>query len=291
MRRLWAVLRVLLTAALAVVGVAIVVRAYNAYTTTPTTRDGRVRAYVVTVAPQIDGEVIKVNVVDNSYVHRGDVLFAIDEADTRLALSQAQARLQSAQADAAYKRSLAVRRGKLTNLEISAEAQQETESQAAVSAAAVAQAVAAVNKAELDLSRTQVRSPVDGWITNLVLQAGDYAISGQRAMSVVDASSFWVDAYLEETTLPRLRVGDPALVQLMGEPRILNGHVQSLARGIVDANATPSSNGLATVNPVFTWVRLAQRIPVRIALDHVPADVTLVAGTTAGVQVMPQDGR
>lgn len=291
MRRLWAVARVLLTAVLAVVACVLAVRAYNTYTTQPTTRDGRVRAYVVTVAPEIAGRVVAVNVVDNAYVHRGDVLFALDEADPRLALATAQAKLESAVADETYKRALAVRRSKLTDLSISAEAQQQVAAEAQVATAAVAQARSDVNKAELDLSRTQVRAPVDGWVTNLLLQQGDYATAGQRALSLIDAHSFWVDAYLEETTIPRLRVGDPALIQLMGEPRQLRGHVDSLARGILPSDAQTGANGLASVNPVFTWVRLAQRVPVRIALDEVPDGVTLVAGTTAGVQVLPREGR
>ena len=291
MSRLWAVLRVLLTAAFAAVACVAAVRAYNAYTTQPTTRDGRVRAYVVTVAPETAGRVVAVNVVDNAYVRRGDVLFAIEEADARLALATARAKLESAQADEGYKRSLAARRAKLTDLSISAEAQQQTQSEAAVAAAAVAQAASDVNKAELDLSRTQVRAPVEGWVTNLSLQQGDYATAGERALSVIDAHSFWVDAYMEETAIPRLREGDPALIQLMGEPKMLRGHVQSVARGIVDSDAVPGSNGLATVNPVFTWVRLAQRVPVRIGLDEVPEGVRLVAGTTAAVQVLPGEGR
>jgi RND family efflux transporter MFP subunit len=235
--------------------------------------------------------VVAVNVVDNGYVHRGDALFAIDESDYRLALAAAQARLQSAQADEAYKRATAARRARLTDLSISAEQQQQTSAEAAVALAAVAQAVSDLKKAELNLARTVVRAPVEGWVTNLSLQEGDYANVGQRAMSVIDAHSFWVDAYLEETTIPRLREGDPALILLMGEPRALRGHVQSLARGIVDADTTSSANGLASVNPVFTWVRLAQRVPVRIELDDVPSGVRLVSGTTAAVQIMPRDGR
>ena len=291
MSRLRAVARVLLTAVLAIVACVLTVRAYNTYTTQPTTRDGRVRAYVVGIAPEIAGRVVAVNVIDNAYVKRGDVLFAIEEADTRLALATARARLESAQADEGYKKSLAARRAKLTDLSISAEAQQQTISEAAVASAAVAQAMSDVNKAELDLSRAQVRAPVEGWVTNLALQQGDYATPGQRTLSVIDANSFWVDAYLEETTIPRLREGDPALVQLMGEPRMLRGHVQSVARGIVNGDAGAGANGLATVNPVFTWVRLAQRVPVRIGLDVVPEGVRLVAGTTASVQVLPRDGR
>ena len=291
MSRLWPVLRVLLTVAVAVVAVVMVVRAYDRYTTIPTTRDGRVRAYVVTVAPEIAGRVVAVDVIDNAYVRRGDVLFSLDDADPRLALATAQAKLESAMADESYKRALAVRRAKLTDLSISAEVQQQTAAEAAVATAAVAQARADVNKAELDLSRTQVRAPVEGWITNLSLQRGDYANAGQRALSVVDAHSFWVDAYLEETTIPRLREGDPALIELMGERRLLRGHVDSVARGIMNEDASVGANGLATVNPVFTWVRLAQRVPVRIALDQVPDGVRLVAGTTAGVQVQPREGR
>ena len=284
---MWRAIRILITLAVAAVAAVLAVRAWQDYTTAPWTRDGRVRAYVVTVAPEVSGRVVALPISDNQFVHRGDVLFQIDDSDYRLALATARAQLQSAQADEAFRRGEAERRARLTTLSTSMEQQQQYASEAAVAAAATAQAVARVNQAELDLARTVVRAPVSGWVTNLALQGGDYAQTGVRALSLVDANSFWVDGYFEETTVARLHEGDPATVWLMGDPRPLTGHVAGVAHGIQVEDATAGPSGLAAVNPVFTWVRLAQRVPVRVALDHVPDGVRLVAGTTASVSVHP----
>ena len=148
-----------------------------------------------------------------------------------------------------------------------------------------------MNQARVNLQRTEIRSPVNGYVTNLLAQLGDYATVGENLISLVDADSFWVDGYFEETNLDRIHVGDPATIKLMGYPQIVRGHVDSIARAINVANAQPNELGLATVNPIFTWVRLAQRIPVRIHIDQVPEGVHLVAGMTATVQIDPPAGR
>ena len=154
--------------------------------------------------------------------------------------------------------------------------------------ATLAQAKAQLNQAQVNLERTRIVSPVNGYVTNLLARLGDYANVGQNLISVVDADSFWVDGYFEETNLAPIRVGDPAQMKLMGYRQIVRGHVDSIARGINVANAQPNDQGLATVNPIFTWVRLAQRIPVRIHIDQVPPGVVLSAGMTATVQIEPR---
>jgi multidrug resistance efflux pump len=154
--------------------------------------------------------------------------------------------------------------------------------------ATLAQAQAHLRQAQINLERTEIRSPVNGWVTNLLAQPGDYAHVGGNEISVVDADSFWVDGYFEETNLDKIQVGDPAEIKLMGYSETLHGHVNSIARAISVANAKPNAQGIATVNPIFTWVRLAQRIPVRIHLDNLPRRVTLAAGMTASVQIDPR---
>jgi multidrug resistance efflux pump len=151
--------------------------------------------------------------------------------------------------------------------------------------AGLAQARAQLNQARVNLERTRILSPVDGYVTNLLAQLGDFANVGVNTISLVDADSFWVDGYFEETTLAPIRAGDPAQIKLMGHGQILRGHVDSVARAINVANAQPNSQGVATVNPIFTWVRLAQRIPVRIHIDEVPPDIILSAGMTATVEI------
>jgi multidrug resistance efflux pump len=154
--------------------------------------------------------------------------------------------------------------------------------------ATLEQAKAQLNQAQVNLERTRIPSPVNGYVTNLLAQLGDYANVGKNLISLVDADSFWVDGYFEETNLAPIRVGDPARMKLMGYHQIVRGHVDSIARGINVANAQPNDQGLATVNPIFTWVRLAQRIPVRVHIDEVPPGVVLAAGMTATVQVDPR---
>ena len=155
--------------------------------------------------------------------------------------------------------------------------------------AALEQQKANFERATVNLARTEIRSPVTGSVTNLLLaRQGDYAATGQTAMSLVDADSFWVDGYFEETALKLIHEGDPATIWLLGYRQVLQGHVDGVARGIVVSNATPGKSGLATVNPIFTWVRLAQRVPVRMHLDVIPPDVRLVVGMTATVEIHPK---
>jgi multidrug resistance efflux pump len=186
-------------------------------------------------------------------------------------LHQQEAALQSAKA----------------NLELAKRQLLSLTAQHASAEATLAQAKAQHGQAQVNLERTRIVSPVDGYVTNLLTQLGNYVNVGVNTISLVDANSFWVDGYFEETHLAPIRVGDPAHIKLMGHSQILRGHVDSIARAINVSNAQPNNQGVATVNPIFTWVRLAQRIPVRIHIDEVPPDVVLTAGMTATVQIEP----
>jgi multidrug resistance efflux pump len=261
---------------------------WQVYMEAPWTRDGTVRVYVVTMAPQVAGEIIKLPVADNQLVHKGDLLMVIDPTDYKIALDIAQAAVLQAQVNARNAEREAQRRQELTQLAVTKEEKQTYESNAIAAQAAYQQAVAHLNQARVDLQRTEIRSQVNGYVTNLLAQPGDYATVGKNVISLVDADSFWVDAYFEETNLDRIHKGDQATIKLMGYRRILRGHVDSIARAINVANAQPNGQGVATVNPIFTWVRLAQRIPVLIHIDHAPEGVHLVAGMTATVQIEPR---
>lgn len=280
-------IRVVLT--LAVVSLAIVlgITLWNVYMIAPWTRDGRVRVYVVDVAPEVSGTVVQIPVVDNQFVHKGDPLFVLDPVRFRLAIREAQARLDGALEDLKLKRNDARRRMGLGGI-VSAEEQEVFNSNVATQIASVDAARAALDVAKLNLQRSVLYSPVNGYITNLNLRVGDYASAGQARMAVIDSDSYWVYGYFEETKMWGVHVGDEARVKLMGYKPILTGHVVSIARGINDTNGTPDKLGLQDVNPIFTWVRLAQRIPVRIHIDHVPDSVTLAAGMTATVSVGPE---
>ena len=275
---------------LVVSGIALVLglAMWQEYMETPWTRDGTVRAYVVTMAPEVAGRIVELPVANNQFVHKGDLLMTIDPTDYKIAVAVAEAALQQAQANVLNTEREAKRREKLSALEIvPTEQKQIYETNALVAQAQNQQAAANLNRARVNLERTEIRSPVNGWVTNLLAQLGDYANVGQNQISVVDADSFWIDGYFEETNLESIHEGDPATIKLMGYRQLIRGHVGSVARGINVANAQPNGQGLANVNPIFTWVRLAQRIPVSIRIDQVPAGVRLVAGMTATVQINP----
>ena len=315
---------------------------WDAYMGAPWTRDGTVRAYVVTMAPEVAGHIVEMPIVDNKHVRKGDLLMVIDPTNYEIGVSQAegavhqaeasvqnidaqivvqqaqidsnQAQVDRAQAALVFAKQQADRYAKLardgwgtvqdaqnygsqmreqeaavqTALENLALARRQIASLQAQHLSAVGnleQTQAELRQARVNLQRTRIISPVDGYVTNLLAELGDYVNVGVTTISVVDADSFWVDAYFEETNVAPIRVGDPAEVKLMGYSQILRGHVNSIAREINVANAQPNGQGVATVNPIFTWVRLAQRIPVRIQIDQVPEGITLVAGMTATVQI------
>ena len=278
-------LPVLLT--LVVVAIAVVLGwlAWNAYMGTPWTRDGTVRAYVITTKPEVSGRIVELPIHADQFVHKGDPLLQIDRTDYEIALKAAQAALDQAEANVENTRLQAERRQKLTNLSTSIEEQQTYVTQARIAEAGHAQALANFERAKVNLERTRIVSPVNGYITNLAVQVGDYASAGQRVLSIVNADSFWVEGYFEETQLRSISIGDPARISLMGYPTLLHGHVAGIARGIQVPNAQADPAGLATVNPIFTWIRLAQRVPVRIEIDSIPPDVSLSIGLTATVQI------
>ncbi|MCE0483007.1 MAG: HlyD family secretion protein [Methylacidiphilales bacterium] len=257
------------------------------YMRSPWTRDGRVRAEVVDIAAQIAGQVVNLRVVDNQFVHRGDVLFIVDPDNYRLALEEAEATVQSRQADLAIRKQELKRRQDLGAQAISTEDIQLAQNAVTVAEASANDALAVRDLAKLNMDRTTVTSPVNGYVTNLHLRVGDYSTPGQTKLSIIDSDSFWVAGYFEETKLPRIHIGDYAHVKLMGVGPEIAGHVESFSRGIADANGGASGQGLASVDPIFTWVRLAQRIPVRIHIDHVPDGVKIAAGQTCTIVLGP----
>lgn len=278
-----------LAVTLAVVALAAVIgwNLWVYYMDAPWTRDGRVRADVVQVAPDVSGLVAQVFIHDNETVHAGQVLFTIDTARYSLALNLAQAKLAAAQAVSAQAGRDAARYAHVAQDAVSAQTRQQSEAAAAEAAAAEAEAQADCDTAALNLARTTVRAPVNGQIANSSLEPGDYVNTGEGVAALVATDDFYVDGYFEETKLPRIALGDPARVQLMGGGPILTGHVTGIAAGIADNERRASPTLLADVNPTFTWVRLAARVPVRIALDPPPAGVTLVSGLTATVSIQP----
>ncbi|HIQ42468.1 MAG TPA: HlyD family secretion protein [Pseudomonas oleovorans] len=255
------------------------------YMYSPWTRDARVRADVVTIAPDVSGWVLELKVRDNQQVKAGDLLMTIDRDRYQAAVEKAQAVVDIRRQQLSLREHEALRRSRLGAKAISAELLDNAKISAEMARGEYREAQADLRIAELNLARSEVRAPRDGQVTNLVLAQGNYVKAGQAVMALVDTQSFYVQAYFEETKLPRIQVGAPVEVWLMGGTDEIRGEVESISRGITDRNASPDGQLLADVEPTFNWVRLAQRIPVRIKLTSLPKDIALSAGMTASVRV------
>jgi RND family efflux transporter MFP subunit len=267
-----AVVRVLLTLILLIAAALLSYDVAMYYLYSPWTRDARVRANVVSVAPDISGYVDDVRVRDNQFVHKGDVLFVIDQDRYRLALADAEASLAAKQAQHLMLLEQYQRRAKLSpGYSVTVETLDNARRQSETAAANYQQAIASRDTAGLNLRRTEVRASVNGFITNLNLAPGTFATQGKPVMALIDSDSYRVGAYFEETKIPRI----PAL----------QGTVVGISRGITDQDNKDGPELLSSVNPTFTWVRLAQRIPVRIDITHVPPGVLISAGMTATVVI------
>ena len=276
--------RVLATLLICAAAIAIGHTLWQRYMDRPWTRDGRVRAYVVNVAPDVSGAVVALPVRDNQWVHRGDLLMEIDPARFKITLAQAQAAVDAKKINWDMRRQDAKRRADLNSMVVSTEQRENASLEAASAYADYQAALAQLSSAQLNLERTRVLSPVDGYVTNLQLQTGDYANAGVARLALIDSHSFWVYGYFEETKLPRIHVGDVAQIELMSGEH-LRGHIESITRGIYDRDNPQSRDLTADVNPTFNWVRLAQRVPVRIQLDDIPPGLTLAAGQTCTVVI------
>ncbi len=321
-------LRIAVTSVVVIVAALLGHALWKHYLYSPWTRDGRVRAEVVRIAPDVSGLVSAVAVSDNQLVRKGDLLFAIDPARFRYAVDQAQANLDAAEAsaraaganisaalasaaarkaeyqmraeEAARRQHLGdvITREERTDAAAVANSARATWAQARAGGsqasavreqaqAAVEQAQVALDRARLDLERTEVRAPVDGYVTNLDVRVGDYAATGSPRLALIDSHSYYLYGYFEETKLPQLHVGDPVDIRLMAGGVRLKGTITGIARGITDRDNPTGNDLLADVNPTFNWVRLAQRVPVRIAIDtsHLPDDTLIAAGMTATIEV------
>ncbi|MBB3104097.1 HlyD family secretion protein [Azomonas macrocytogenes] len=254
------------------------------YMDSPWTRDGRVRADVVNIAPDVSGLVVEMLVRDNQQVKKGDLLMRVDPDHYHLAVKQAEAEVAQQKSVMVMREDDARRRLDMDELVVSREARENSRHAVAEAQAAYRMALAKLDATRLNLARTEVRAPVDGYITNLETFEGDFAERGKAVMALVDSHSYYVYGYFEETRLPLISIGDKADLRLMSGER-LTGTVDSIARGIYDRSNPQSRDLIADVNPTFNWVRLAQRIPVRIHLDDVPENVMLSAGLTCTITI------
>lgn len=258
---------------------------WNFYMQSPWARDGKVRAEQVSITPQVSGSITALNVKDNQFVKAGDVLFRIDKTPYDIAVLNAQAQLARAQTDLSKANNEASRRRHLSQGYISAEDLDTANINVKAMQASVAVAQAQLEQAQWQREQTTVKSPVDGWVTNLSTRTGNYATAGQPVFALVDSHSFYVVGYFEETKLRHIREGAPASIVLYSGNMTLQGHVSGIGRAIYDQSVETDSGLVPDIKPNVPWVRLAQRVPVRIQFDAIPADVTLISGTTCTVSI------
>ena len=277
--------RVVLTLLVVAFACVVVWRMTMYYMFAPWTRDGHIRADVVQIAPDVSGLIKQVDVRDNQPVTRDQVLFIIDQDRFRLALRQAQAVVADRKETLAQAQRESKRNRGLGNL-VARELLEESQSRELRAQSALTEAEVAVDSAQLNLDRTVVRSPVDGYVNDRAPRVNEFVTAGKPVLSIVDSSSFHIDGYFEETKLDGIHVGQSVEIRVIGDNARLRGHVESIVAGIEDRDRTSGQNLLPNVNPAFSWVRLAQRIPVRIVFDDVPADFRMIAGRTATVSIV-----
>jgi len=286
-------LRVVVT--LVVVALAAVVLAclFRNHIKHPWTRDGQVRAQVIQIAPRVSGPIVELPIADNGTVRKGDLLFKIDPRTYEAAVEQAQAAVSVAQAAAAEATIAAERvrgiyakdKGAVPELYVIG-----LEKARDAAEATVVQARASLTNAVLNLEFTEVRAPADGHIANLRLRPGSQVVANQSALALIDLHSFWIHGFFKETQIRHVDVGDPVVVKLMAYPKQpLEGVVESVGWGIAQQDGSPGVDLLPNVNPTFDWIRLAQRIPVRVKLTDIPEEVELRVGTTASVLIQAED--
>lgn len=279
------VIRVGVTLFVVLLAIIAAIMLWRFYMLSPWTRDARVRADIVTIAPDVAGWVVELKVKDNQEVKEGDVLMTIDKDRYQAAYDQAKAIAETKKQQLYSKQHEAKRRRALGAQAISAELLENAQIDAAIAKGEYEEALASLELAKLNLDRSVVTAPRSGQITNLQLVQGNYIKEGQAAMAIVVKGSLYLQAYLEETKLPMVEPGMPAAIRLMSGGVLLKGHVEGISRGITDRNATPDGQLLADVEPTYNWVRLAQRIPVRIEFDEIPGSIHLAAGMTASVRI------
>jgi multidrug resistance efflux pump len=284
------IMRYLVTLAAVVVAGMVLASMFREYLFQPWTRDGHVRAQIIKITPRVGGPIVDLPVQDNQAVRKGDLLFRIDQRTYELAIEQAEAKLKQALASEVVKKDQARRARDLSRKDkgaISEQALVRKENDLLVARADVDVAEANLHAAKLDLEFTEVRAPVDGYVTNLLLRYGSQTVANQPALALIDTNSFWVHGYFKETQIENIRPDNKVVIKLMTYPDApLQGVVENMGWGIAQQDGAPAADLLPTINPSFDWIRLAQRIPVRIRLTHIPDEVDLRVGTTASVFVM-----
>lgn len=268
-----------------VIAIFLGLKLWHNYMNTPWTRDGRIRADTIIIAPDVSGLVEKVYVKDNQFIKKGELLFQIDKQRFVEDIKRIEALCKVQKVEYEMLKKQFDRRFMVNNDVISKEEHEIALYKLEISKANYDKNLSELNLAKLNLERSNVVATQDGWVTNLVLKNGDFVNRGENSLAIIIANSFWVYGYFEEHKIPFIKEGDIANIQPLGTDFIIKGHVESIANGITDRDNDFGKRLLANVNPSFTWVRLAQRIPVRIFIDEVPEGFVLRAGVTCTIKI------
>lgn len=264
---------------------------YQEYFTNPWTRDGQVRAQVIQISPRVSGTVVHIAVHDNQFVRRGDLLFVIDPSTYQSKVNQMKADLNRDLINEKADKIELDRVNEIAKIDEGAVSKKELihrEVNYLNSGSKIDSSKEKLELARLDLSFTKVYAPVDGYVSNINFQIGSQAVANQPILALVDANSFWIFGYFREDQLSQISIGNPARITLMAYPdKTLEGTVESIGWGIAPSDGNPGTYLLPSVKPVFQWIRLAQRIPVRIKLDeNSTKDIHLRFGLSASVMVL-----
>ncbi len=263
---------------------------FQDYFNNPWTRDGQVRAQVIQVSPRVSGMVTAIMIVDNQFVNKGDLLFKIDPSTFKIKIAQTEAELKRERVNVRGTKIEYERVQEIARRDKGAVSQKDLvrhEVNYLKALAKIDTLNEKLNAAKLDLTFTEVYASVDGYVSNINFQIGSQAVANKAILALVDIDSFWVFGYFRESMIADVAIGDKAKVTLMAYPeRPISGEVESVGWGIAHSDGNPGNNLLPSIKPVFQWIRLAQRIPVRIELDELPEGIELRFGLSASVMVM-----
>ncbi|RXJ86642.1 efflux RND transporter periplasmic adaptor subunit [Arcobacter sp. CECT 8985] len=278
-------IRYIITFSVVTIAIILGMTLWHNYVDSPWTRDGRVRADITLIAPDVSGIVTKVYVKDNQHVKKNDKLYEIDKKRFEANLKRQKSIVAEKEANYEKKKAQYNKRIKGDDSIIPRDVKDDAKYNLLMAKEELNEAKSKLEVFELDLKRSTIYAPTDGWVNNLLLKKGDFIQKGQSHLSILNQDSFWVYGYFEEHKIPKIHIGDTAIMNPLGTDITLKGHVESIANGITDRDNKIGRGLLANVNPSFTWVRLAQRIPVRIVVDEMPKDYTLRAGTTCTIEI------
>ncbi len=267
-------------------------QAYQEYFNNPWTRNGQVRGNVIQIAPRVSGMVTKIAVIDNQFVPQGDLLFTLDPEPFEIAVAQADANLKRARISS---RAAKIEYDRLQDIfkrdpgAVSQKDLNRREANYLESLSQIDVVTETLRGAKLNLSYTRIFAPVDGYVSNVDFQIGTQSVANTPILALVESESFWVFGYFRESQIGKFSIGDQARVTLMAYPDLpLEGRVESLGWGIAPSDGNTGVKLLPSIKPVFQWIRLAQRVPVRIKLEHIPEGVELRFGLTASVMIMSE---